>query len=301
MSQDREFDTYLQGKTDLSQSYADLPPVELPDHLDAAILAEAHRAVKSRPAARPKRRWSIPLSMVASLIVAVMVGLQLPHMLKDAALPLPQEEQRIAAAAMDKSTGGLASPAPDERREIQPMARAKSESTRGEPAPMAAQAEAAAKPDAPVLVAPKETQTAGTQESGATSVVALPPVAAPSPAPVRAAKRPDLRERAIADNGGMAASKEKKASSRAEDAVGDFSEQRAPAAAGASVPQPAQPDSSVQTFNEDTNEASLSPEDWLARIQRLKQQGKLDEARKDLAAFKKRYPDYRVPEALELR
>lgn len=299
MNQDREFDTYLQGKTDLTQSYADLPPVELPDHLDAAILAEAHRAVKSRPAARPRRRWSIPLSMVASLIVAVMVGLQLPHMLKDAALPLPQAEQRIAVAAVDKSTAGLAPPAPDERREIQPMATAKSERTRGEPAPMAAQAEAAAKPDAPVLAAPKETQTAGTQESGATSVVALPPVAAPSPAPVRAARRPDLRERAIADNGAL--SKEKKASSRAEDAVGDFSEQRAPAAAGASVPQPAQPDSSVQTFSEDTNEASLSPEDWLARIQRLKQQGKLDEARKDLAAFKKRYPDFRIPEALELR
>ena len=120
MSQDREFETYLQGKTDLSQLYADLPQVELPDHLDAAILAEAHRAVKSRPAAKPRRRWSIPLSMVASLFVVVMIGLQLPYMLKDAALPQPQEEERIAVAAMDKS---MSEPRPLRRmnaRENQP-------------------------------------------------------------------------------------------------------------------------------------------------------------------------------------
>ena len=83
--------------------------------------------------------------------------------------------------------------------------------------------------------------------------------------------------------------------------VSDSSEQRAPAAARATC-NPLQPDRSVmQPSRDEAGEASLRPEDWLIRIQRLKQQGKLDEARKELAAFKKRYPDYRIPEALELR
>jgi hypothetical protein len=57
----------------------------------------------------------------------------------------------------------------------------------------------------------------------------------------------------------------------------------------------------MQPLTEATGEASMRPEDWLIRIRRLKQQGKLDEAKKELAAFKKRHPDYQIPEALEVR
>ena len=46
------------------------------------------------------------------------------------------------------------------------------------------------------------------------------------------------------------------------------------------------------------SEAALTPEDWLKRIAELRKQGREREAEESLAAFKKRYPDYKIPEAL---
>lgn len=270
MSQDRELEKYLDGKSELSKLYADLPEVVLPDHLDAAILAEAHRAVSSRPGAKPKRRWTIPLGMVATLLMAVMIGLQLPYMLKDAALPQQQNEQRVAVAAMDKNMTERSSAAPEERKKSQELARVmampKSEITPGAPAPM--EAEAPVTRNAPVPV--------------------LPPAAV-------AAKRMELKERADVDSG-MVLSKEKSAVDHAEGKLSDSIEQRAPAAATMAAPPPVQLERSLLK-----GESSPSPEDWLTRIKRLKREGKLVEAKKELAAFKKRYPDYPVPEVLEVR
>jgi hypothetical protein len=46
------------------------------------------------------------------------------------------------------------------------------------------------------------------------------------------------------------------------------------------------------------SEAALTPEEWLKRIAELRKQGHEREAQESLAAFKKRYPDYKIPEAL---
>ncbi len=42
----------------------------------------------------------------------------------------------------------------------------------------------------------------------------------------------------------------------------------------------------------------LIPEKWLERIVELRRAGRLDEAKASLAEFRKRYPDYRLPDAL---
>ena len=267
-----EFEKYLDGKSEVSQLYAELPEVVLPDHLDAAILAEAHRAVNSRPGAKLRRRWAVPLSMVATLFVAVMIGLQLPYMLKDTTQrPIPTEEK--VAAMMDKSMAEHSSVVQEERKKTQEMAqvtaRKKSEISRGAPAPMEAE------------VAVSATQNA--------AVGALPPASV-------AAKRMELMERADVDSG-IALSKEKKAVAHAEGNLSDAFEQLAPAAA---APAPVQLNRSLmQPLKDEASVANLRPEDWLLRIKKLKQEGKLVEAKKDLAAFKKRYPDYSVPEALD--
>lgn len=44
--------------------------------------------------------------------------------------------------------------------------------------------------------------------------------------------------------------------------------------------------------------AEEPPEKWLERIARLRQEGKHDEADRALAEFRKRYPDYKIPEAV---
>jgi hypothetical protein len=41
-----------------------------------------------------------------------------------------------------------------------------------------------------------------------------------------------------------------------------------------------------------------TPEKWLEDIRKLKTEGKATEAERELAEFKKRYPDYRLPEDL---
>lgn len=43
--------------------------------------------------------------------------------------------------------------------------------------------------------------------------------------------------------------------------------------------------------------AAQSPEQWLQAIADLRQQGRHDEADRELAQFRKRYPDYRIPDA----
>lgn len=42
----------------------------------------------------------------------------------------------------------------------------------------------------------------------------------------------------------------------------------------------------------------LPPDQWLARIEELRRQGRLEDARASLAEFRKRYPDYELPASL---
>ena len=44
--------------------------------------------------------------------------------------------------------------------------------------------------------------------------------------------------------------------------------------------------------------AAASAEQWLQGIVDLKRQGRDEEAEKQLGEFRKRYPDYRIPEAI---
>ena len=43
--------------------------------------------------------------------------------------------------------------------------------------------------------------------------------------------------------------------------------------------------------------APLTPEVWLARIAELRKEGRTREADESLAEFRKRYPDYKIPES----
>jgi hypothetical protein len=282
MNLDKEFEKYLQGKSALSQLYADMPEVEAPGHLDAAILAEAHRAVNARPGAKPGRRWTLPLGLVASLFVAVMIGLQLPYMLKDAASPQQQKADR-AAAMMDKSMAERSASMPEDQLKIQQtlQAKAKSENMRGTPAPAELQESIAAESKAlrSRLVAPAA------------------PVAAPSPAEAGPAA-PMVSSGAAQSRTAGAFEKEKKTAGQVKDSVSDALEEREPVAAKMAAPLPAQ---LKPALKDEAAETNPNAKDWLVRIKRLKAEGKLDVAKKELAAFKKRYPDYIVPEALEIR
>jgi hypothetical protein len=278
-----QFDKYLDGKSEISQLYADLPEADFPNHLDAAILAEAHRAVNSHPNSKPKRRWAIPLGMVATLFVAVMVGVQVPYMLKDAAAPQQYKEEKIAAM-MDKALSERSMDAPDKRKKTneaaQLMARTKPAVSVMEPTTISAEAEAPATTNSPVPAAPAE--------------LAAQPAA-------KTVKPLQLKDAADADKG-YALAKEKKSAGKAADSLSDVLEQRAPAAASVAAPAPERLRKSLmQPLKEEVSDTPISPEVLLLRIRRLKEEGRLEEAKKELAEFKKRYPDYQVPMELEFK
>jgi hypothetical protein len=68
---------------------------------------------------------------------------------------------------------------------------------------------------------------------------------------------------------------------------------RAPSAAPRQV-APAAP----MAANKLERNVDTTPEKWLERIEELRKQGRLDEARASLREFSNRYPDYRLPESL---
>lgn len=271
-----DFDKYLAGKSEVSQLYADLPGADFPHHLDAAILAEAHRAVSSRPVAKPKRRWIIPLGLVATLFVAVMVGLQIPYMLKDAAAPQQYKEAKIAAM-MDKALSERSVVLPQERKKSNEVANVlvkdKPAVSAMDTATIRAEAEAPARMNLPAPVMPAE-------------ITAQP-----------AAKPLQFKETADADNG-VSLAKEKKRAGKSVEDFSDALEQRAPAAA----PAPERLRRSLmQPLKEEVSDLNITPESWLLRIRQMKEEGRLEEAKKELAEFKKRYPDYQLPTNIEFK
>ncbi len=95
---DRELDDFLAGRSELSRLYRDdAANVRAPAALDAAVLAAAQTAaaVTGKPMTRRWRRWRLPLSLAASMLVGIGVlreARQLPA-------PLPQSADALAVAA----------------------------------------------------------------------------------------------------------------------------------------------------------------------------------------------------------
>ena len=58
------------------------------------------------------------------------------------------------------------------------------------------------------------------------------------------------------------------------------------------------PAAAADSLSKLERKAELPPDKWLERIEELRKQGKLEEARATLAEFRKRYPDYRLPDTL---
>ncbi len=83
----------------------------------------------------------------------------------------------------------------------------------------------------------------------------------------------------------------------ADAAMGEPSQARVDAAA---VARPsASPPASQMAAGVIKSRADLAPDKWLERIDELRRQGRLDEAKASLAEFRKRYPDYELPASLK--
>lgn len=274
----------------VSQRYRELATQEPPQALDAAILAASKRHV------RPwTRRWALPLSLAAVVMLSVTVTLRMQHEQPGFESPAPsakpppvlaentQEKLQLKA---EQQLESAAAPAPELRakrklqEEPKPFARDLRDQAAAAPPPPAAPAPARAAPSPAPEAAPSSRADAlrGTESSVAGAVArqaeertardAEAASRAPQVGPAQA-----LAKRAEADRAGAAGSVSAK-----------------PAAAA--PPPAAKPMPLAQKT------ALPAPEQELERIAELRRQQKHDEADKALAEFRKRHPDYRIPEPM---
>lgn len=241
---------------------------EPPAALDAAILAAARQAVVP-----PRRPWwqglQIPVAVAATGMLAVMLTLTMQRN--------PQEDDyppaTAPAAAPDAVPTRPATPSPAAREQAepsptapalrQPRASAKDERSDGQPAAKAEAAPAASPATASAYIAPPAKLAAPPQEAPAAT-------AAPPPAP------------GLSDN----AARHETAGSA------ESMEKRAPTTPAAAAPAAQQLRSRA---------IARSPDDWLAAIRKLREQGQPEAAAREWEAFRKAYPDYPLPEDLRLR
>ena len=254
---DRDLDAYLRGDSSFSRAYREESRELPPEHVDAQILAEAHRADagdKRAPARGPFAggSWMVPASVAAVVVLAVSVTVLLPEgrpgyerqrIVPEDTLspsreaadadPLDMPEVRQAPAAE------YAVPPPG--REVRPDA-----STVAEPAP------------APASAAPQASGAAAPEQERALRKETAP--AAPA---------------AVMQN-------------RVEDS-GDSAKQRLRSKSGIATAGEGQAagKSELETFEE--------PDVWLEHIEDLIERGELEAARQSLSRFRLAYPGAEVP------
>jgi hypothetical protein len=264
----------------LDRLYRETERAAPPAHLDAALLAAARREVgaRPRPLSSALRRWRVPVSIAALVVLSVSL------------VTLVREEG--GDELMKVAPGTPPAPKPSE--------------TAPPPAPQPAQADAArpslpapaARPE-PARPAPRDDRRADAPvelgamadrpqrdsvtavASGAGTAAAPEPAAKPSPQPFLAVPRVEERAAVLPQ-----------AAPAMEDGA-----MRAPAAR-----------SSIRSAVRGQDQAppwqgyeKEPPQKWLDRIVELRRQGETAAAGEMLAEFKRRFPDHPVPPDLGTR
>ncbi len=254
----------------LTQAYRELGAEEPPRALDEAILAAARKPT------RPwTQRWAVPLSLAAVLVLSVTVTLRMQHEQPGVEAPTQMAKQTAPAS----------------------------------PAPPAAEAERKLKVEDPLkqgAVAPARERSARTSAARnevreepnpfadqRRDQVAATPAAPPAPAaePVLSSRADSLRSAESSVTGGAARQMEERTARDAE------SVSRAPQAGPAPAPALAK----RAELGAAAKPAAESPERELERIAQLRRDGRHEEADQALAEFRKRYPEFRIPEAMRER
>lgn len=246
----------------IRQRYRDLPREEPPRAVDDAILAAARRELETRPAPlvapSGRLRWMFPVAAAAVIVLSALVTLHIQR---------EQPDLELASAPPPTSP---APPQKDEAAAPKPPAEAP---IRGA-LPEQGKEEASGRKEAAGLA--RERRQAEPQ------VRAKPPAPGPSPAPQMqtrpaeqaASAAPRAPEAAIAARPAPPAAAER-------DALVDADRARAQLGSAAKRADLAE-----------------TPERMLERIAALRREGRHKEADDLYAEFRRRFPDYRIPEPM---
>ena len=261
----------------LSGLYRQAAPAEPPAALDAVILAAARQAVQPAPVRRTSwwKKWSTPLTVMATVVMAVMLTLTVDRQPKDLPAPASMPEEQ-APAPVERREATLPKAAPSYKAEV-PAAKADAAAAKAksagavapkpEPFPAAAPPSPAMKEKAEAPSQPAAELASPVMQEKKAARSALPPAAAP-------AANDAVSDRTAAPFGAAVPA----ARSQAEEARPELRKALPAASAG----KPAMP----------------TPQVWIEEIRQLRRQGQLDEASRRLAEFRKAYPDYVLPEDL---
>ena len=302
---DSEFDRELALTSRAYKSAkSDLPPPAMDD----AIRAAARRAVKSQPQAIGKSwisRYTVPLSAAALVVLTMSVGFialderpeLAPASLKEVASP----KSATAPAAPAPPTPAPA-PAPDNSAPVAVIASDLPQSARTAEKKARLDLQSVAPRDQMAASAKAHLAQRRNEADGAASGnllakdadlgVASPAVTpfVPAPPPAEVVKRQESASQSAAETTKREAPQVKQllpqAASAAVAARGDagsLASQKTVAAAPLTL----------------ADKANEPPDVWMKRILELKQQGRVREFEEEFAKFRKRYPDYLLPEELK--
>ena len=290
---------------ELSHIYRDAEGPRPPQRVDDNILAASQRVAGTVPPPAVvafSRRWGTPVAIAATVLVTSTV-----------ALMVFERQSGFDTVAKVPRTAGPAKNSPATSVRTDQPAKSPSAEPRAEPSEKSAPAEPRSAAAAPADRAkPATVETALSGEHRATGQPARLPAIPPG---VEILRKTDEQKPVPAAGAPAAASERARATQQAPvpDALRAFDQPPIrPAQAPASAPAPG-----ANTLRESastlpgagavgalTSSVAVSdakertPEKWLADIRKLKTEGKAIEAERDLVEFKKRYPDYILPEDL---
>ena len=277
----------------------DLPPPAMDD----AIRAAARRAVKSQPQAIGKSwisRYTAPLSAAALVVLTMSVGFialderpeLAPASLKEVASPKPATAPAAPAPPM---------PAPDNAAPVAVIASDLPQSARAAEKKARFDLQSVAPRDQMAASAKPHLEQRRNEADGAASGnlvakdadlgVASPAVApfVPAPPPAEVVKRQDTASQSAAETTKREAPQVKQSLPQAASAA---------VAARGDAGSPASQKTVAAAPLNLADKANEPPDVWMKRILELKQQGKVREFEEEFAKFRKRYPDYLLPEEL---
>ncbi len=301
----------------LDSAYRDTPRDEPPPELDERIRAAARRAVRAGPQSLEERtaaargrsfvvRWRVPLSLAATVVLVVSLALLVQEAVQrsqyDGAGPVsaPSPAPAVAPSAppaanetdVPREAAPPASPKPADRVRAAPAQRkmgeaAPSTGTPPAPGPIELRQERTSGPAPQPLGVPADAASAPAPTPAIPGgAMRIAPQAAPSPA-VTPPRGADSASGAVAAPPPASALPMQLAPRPAPspDAAPPLSRDRElsdrPARAAREAAPAAMP--------------PRSPEEWLEAIRRLTAEGRTAEAAAELAAFRRRYPDYSLP------
>ena len=324
---DAEFD---RERASIGSAYKNTAPDLPPPAMDDAIRAAAHRAVKSQPHAVGKSwisRWSAPLSAAALVVLAVSVGLNVndaPQRLASSALgdavapnakpvvapdlpvvPVLPMRPTVATGAVEAVPPAVATPpsvlalAPAEK---------KSSIQRQNAAPRDQLAQSPMERERSEVGSAASGKIVNESRRDMTALDSSPAVAAPSPAPSSASIAVAKETQAfVADPAADVATQRARTAVAAGAAKSEATKDKQGAAsmavAGRAVrsdaPTVAQSGAPAIAAPALADKPIESAETWMKRILELKRLDRTREFNEELIKFRKRYPDFALPEELK--